>query len=222
MIHKILNDHKNHQTIRFEGDKRICKHTQGSRNCPKGTDTHASKKLQWSYLQRSWSYGRDSLLVKLYEEVRALYFSVELGHGTFCLACSFLMLLSSSLSLQNRLWGKERDTTYKTHETLSPRHIRLLMPIRNALTHHKTRNDFPMVHALETQHLFGVQPPKLMICRFSSPPSKVCQQPPTWHLSMLIHIPPWSVWRQGKAIRSTWTMWVGPKRVPARGRARHV
>ena len=51
------------------------------------------------------------------------------------------------------------------------------MLIRNALRHHKTRNDFPMVHALETQHLFGVQYDKFMISRFSSSPFKVGQQP---------------------------------------------
>ena len=160
MIHKILNDHKNHQTISLERDKRICKHTQGARNCPKGKDTHASKKLQWTCLQLCWSYFRGMFLVISHHKPRALCLILELDHGAFGEDC---VLWSSSLSIQNRLWEKERETTYKTHETISLRHIRLLMLIRKALRHHKTRNDFPMVHALKTQQRVGAQPPKLMM-----------------------------------------------------------
>ena len=164
MIHKILNDHKNHQTISLERDKRICKHTQGARNCPKGKDTHASKKLQWTCLQMCWSYERDVLLVIRKLKPRALGIMLELDHGAFGDDCVLWSSLSISfLWFQNRLWEKERETTYKTHETISLRHIRLLMLIRKALRHHKTRNDFPMVHALKTQQRVGAQPPKLMM-----------------------------------------------------------
>ena len=200
MIHKILNDHKNHQTIRLERDKRICKHTQGARNCPKGKDTHASKKLQWTCLQRSWSYAGDIFVVIHHHKIPALCLIVELDHSTFCRDCA---LSNSSLWFQNRLWEKERETTYKTHETVSLRHIRLLMLIRNALRHHKTRNDFPMVHALETQQFFGAHPPSLLMRSVISAPSTLAWQPPTWAFLRLIHFPAGSRERQGAGFMAT-------------------